>query len=37
MDAKTSVVEDNAALTQGNTYTFDASLGGFLIAYPNKD
>jgi len=37
MDAKTSIVEENAALTQGSTYTFDASVGGFLVAYPNKD
>ena len=37
MDSKTSVVKDNAALVQGMTYTFDASLGGFLVAYPNKD
>jgi hypothetical protein len=37
MDSKKSVVEGNAALKEGSTYTFDASLGGFLVAYPNKD
>ena len=37
MDAKTSIVEDNAALEMGKVYTFDKSLGGFLVAYPNKD
>ena len=37
MDSKTSVVAENAALEAGKTYTFDASLGGFLVAYPNKD
>jgi len=31
------VVPMNAALEVGKTYTFDASLGGFLVAYPNKD
>jgi len=35
MDAKTSVVPGNAALTQGSKYVFDASVGGFLVAYPN--
>jgi len=37
MDSKVSIVEDNAALTEGSTYTFDASVGGFMVAYPNKD
>lgn len=37
MDSKTSIVEGNAALVQGSTYTFDASVGGFLVAYPDKD
>jgi len=31
------VVPMNAALEVGKTYTFDASIGGFLVAYPNKD
>ena len=37
MDSKTSVVPGNAALEEGKVYTFDRSLGGFLVAYPNKD
>ena len=37
MDSKSSIVPDNAALTRGSTYVFDASVGGFLVAYPNKD
>merc|ERR1712166_355950 len=31
------VVPMNAALEVGKTYTFDASIGGFFVAYPNKD
>lgn len=25
------------ALTKSKVYTFDASIGGFLVVYPNKD
>jgi len=35
MDSKVSIVEENAALKAGSTYTFDASVGGFMVAYPN--
>ena len=31
------VTDDNTALEVGKVYTIAASLGMFLIAYPNKD
>lgn len=37
MGSKTSIVMDNMALEKSMTYTFDASVGGFLVVYPNKD
>ncbi len=30
-----SVVDDNEQLEIGETYIYDASAGGYLIAYPN--
>lgn len=32
-----SIVPDNMALAKSKVYTFDASIGGFLVVYPNKD
>ena len=37
LDSVVSVVSGNDLLEMGKIYTFEASLGGFLVAYPNKD
>ena len=36
-DATESIIKDNMQAEAGKTYTFDATQGILVVAYPNKD